>query len=378
MSTDQDVDCEFLSEESLSSLNFQQKILYADFWDEFLTFLREEGKNPDRYIGYEESNIRPMARRVHQVFVHYWKTERVILELTPDLADQFIACLDKGDITTKEGKEYSEGGKRKFKNALEAYFRFRDVEWKPEITFGDEEPAFDSDPFTRRERELLLNTALEYKSPPTYSNVSPEERDRWNAQIAQELGKPKEKVSPSDWEELKRSWKVASIISTALDAGWRAEMVGRLETVHLDRENEQIIIPAEVAVKNDRKWSVQLSTRSVKILQQWLPERSNNLKYDETTALWLNREGNRYDSKNLNDLLRNLMEEAGIDANGRKLTWHSIRHSTGMYVYDRERDLGIVAEILRHKSLEAARKYAHPTPETKKDVIESIQGGGAR
>ncbi|MFB6196822.1 MAG: tyrosine-type recombinase/integrase, partial [Halobacteriaceae archaeon] len=98
---------------------------------------------------------------------------------------------------------------------------------------------------------------------------------------------------------------------------------------------------------------------------------------DETTALWLNRERNRYNSKNLNDLLQNLMEEAGIDANGRKLTWHSIRHSTGMYVYDRERDLGIVAEILRHKSLEAARKYAHPTPETKKDVIESIQGGGA-
>jgi hypothetical protein len=46
-----------------------------------------------------------------------------------------------------------------------------------------------------------------------------------------------------------------------------------------------------------------------------------------------------------------------------------------MYVYDRERDLALVAEILRHKSLDAARKYAHPTPETKRDVIEGIQGG---
>jgi hypothetical protein len=103
----------------------------------------------------------------------------------------------------------------------------------PPITFGTEEPSFDSDPFTRRERELLLNTALDYRSPPSYSNVTPEERDRWNAQLAQYLGKPKEEVSPDDWEELQRTWKFASIISTALDAGWRAKLVERLETIIL-------------------------------------------------------------------------------------------------------------------------------------------------
>jgi site-specific recombinase XerD len=70
------------------------------------------------------------------------------------------------------------------------------------------------------------------------------------------------------------------------------------------------------------------------------------------------------------------MEEAGIEANGRNLTWHSIRHSTGMYVYNQHKDLELVAEILRQKSLQAAKRYAHPTPETKRDVIESIQGGG--
>ena len=48
-----------------------------------------------------------------------------------------------------------------------------------------------------------------------------------------------------------------------------------------------------------------------------------------------------------------------------------------MYIYDQKRDLALVAEILRHKSLESARKYAHPTPEMKTDVLEAIQGGAA-
>jgi site-specific recombinase XerD len=69
------------------------------------------------------------------------------------------------------------------------------------------------------------------------------------------------------------------------------------------------------------------------------------------------------------------MDEAGIEAENRTLTWHSIRHSTGMYVYNQERDLSLVAEILRHKSLESARKYAHPTPETKRNIVENLHGG---
>mgnify|MGYP000132657861 CR=1 FL=1 len=148
-----------------------------------------------------------------------------------------------------------------------------------------------------------------------------------------------------------------------------------METVHPDPENGQINNPPEIAVKNDQKWESMLSTRSVRIPEHWLSERSNKPKYDDTGALWLNRKGNRYDSRNPNDLLRNLMDDAGIEPNGRKLTWHSIRHSTGMYVFDQTGNLAYVAEILRHKSLEAAKTYAHPTPESQKDVVEEIQGG---
>jgi integrase len=299
MGEDTEPEFEFLSEESVSSLNFQQKVLYSELWSELIEWLRTEGKKPERNVGYKESNVRPVARRIHQSFNYAWERDRLVLELTPELATRFVEDLQQDEFTRKDGKPYEENSKRKFKQALEAYFRFTDQDWEPGIAFSDETPSFNSDPFNRRERELLLNGALEYQSPPSYSNLSPEERDRTKARLAQILGKPKEDITRSDWEELRRNWKYPSLISTSLDAGWRAEMVGRLQLSHLDLANGQIIIPADVAVKNDKKWTVTPSERSIRILEKWLDQRVTNTKYDDSDNLWLNRNGNSYDSGNL-------------------------------------------------------------------------------
>ncbi|GGI95264.1 hypothetical protein GCM10008995_01800 [Halobellus salinus] len=375
MSADSEIQFEYLSSESVSALNYQQQVLYSELWDDLIAYLRTQGKTPERGIGYEDSGIRPRVRRIHQVFEYAWNQDRLVLELTPEVADEFVNGLLEDTITKNNGEAYKRGSKRKLVNALESYFRFADTEWEPEVGFRDTAPAYASDPYNKRERGLLLNASFDYQSPPSYSNVLPEERDAWNAYLAQLLEKPKDEVSPDDWKALKTSWKYPALISTTLDAGWRAGMVGRLQTAFIDLDNGQIVIPAEVAIKNNERWKDELTTRSVKLLEKWLAQRSNKAKYDDSDHIWLNRKGNPYNSASLNDLLDSLMDAAGIEANGRKLTWHSIRHSTGMYVYDQERDLEMVAEILRHKSLEAARKYAHPTPEAKTEVLEDIQGG---
>jgi len=372
--SDRDLDFEFLDPDSLTELNYQQTVLYQDLWTNLIEFLRQKGKNPKRNRGFAESNIRPIARRIHQAHQYCWTEEIVFVELSPCHADEFVDALNDDEVVNKWGNEYSEGSKRKFTEALESYFDYLGEEWKPEINFSNTESSIGSDPFILREREQLLKAASEYKSPPTYKNVSPEERDRWNAHLAQYLGIPKEDVGPADWEELQQNWKFPSLISTALDCAWRAEMVGRLETHLVNLQTAQINIPPEYAVKNDKEWTSELSKRSTLLLKRWFEQRANKPKYDDVDHIWLNRKGNPYNSKTLNTLLDNLMEEAGIEANGRKLTWHSIRHSTGMYVYNQEKDLELTAEILRNASLEATRRYAHPTPEVKTDVIESIQG----
>lgn len=216
---------------------------------------------------------------------------------------------------------------------------------------------------------------MENDSPPNYKNLSPEERERWKIYLAQKLGKPKGDISRDNWEELRQGWKIPSLVSAAQDGGMRAALIGRLTTDLVDLNAGQIAVPPEVAVKNDSSWQIELSNKSITLLEKWLEQRANKPKYDSSQKIWLNRNSNPYNSYTLNHLLSNLIEEAGIDQGERKLTWHSIRHSTGMYVYDEERDLALVAEILRHESLESAKQYAHPTPELKKDVVSSINGG---
>lgn len=369
-------DVEFLGDESLDQLTPKELALFIEIWETFLEFLRTEGKNPKRNVGYAESNVRPLARRVHQVHSHFWDQGRKILTLSSEHADEFVETLNDDQILNRSGEPYSEGSKRKFTQALEAHLRFQGVDWDPPITFSDNPgKSIGSAPFTKFEREKLFETSLNYLSPPSYSNVSPSERDRWNIYLAQLLGKPKDNIGPDDWESLQHNWKIPSLISTGLDIGPRAELVKRLSVDCVRVESGEIHIPADIAVKNDRSWTNQLSARSVTVLEKWLAQRKNISKYDNSDHIWLNRKGNPYNSATLNDLLAGLIEEAELNPDGRKLTWHSIRHSTGMYVYDETQDLEAVAEILRHATLESARKYAHPTPESQKEVVESLQGG---
>lgn len=378
MTAIEDLDFEFLGADSLSHLNYQQAILYRDQWTDLLNYLRQKGKNPKRNRGFSESNIRPIARRIHQGHQFAWDIDPIKTTLSPNQADQFIDALNKDTVRNSDGEPYAEGSKRKFRQALETYFDFREIDWNPDIKFSEDHSTFASDPFTLSEREQLLNASFEYQSPPLYCNVSPDERDRWNTHLAQVLGKSKQSIGPSDWEDLQHCWKIPSLISTSLDCGWRAAMVGRLETSLVNIGEGRIKIPPNIAVKNDSHWDADLSSRSENMLRRWFEQRGNRTKYDSSDHIWLNRKGNPYASNTLNDLLSNLIDIADINTQGRRLTWHSIRHSTGMYVFDQKKDLELVAEILRHATLEAARKYAHPTSETKKDVIESIQGDRAQ
>ncbi len=301
---------EYLSGESLENLNQQQRKLFVEVWEEILNYLREEGKDPERRIGYEDSSVRPMARRIFQVFEHFWETSQIVYELTPKHADRFIEQLVNNRVRTSGGKEYSQSSKRKFVDALNTYFDFVGKEWSSNISFTDEKPALGSDPFRKEERIQLLNASMKYDSPPNYKNVSPEERARWQQYLAQKLGKRKDDITPDDWTQIRRSWKFPSLISSAQDGAMRAALIERLTTDLLDLEANRIKIPPEVAVKNDSSWEIELSQRSTSLLNKWLSQRANKPKYDGSDKLWLNREGNPYCSQTLNPLLQKLVDQA--------------------------------------------------------------------
>lgn len=95
-----------------------------------------------------------------------------------------------------------------------------------------------------------------------------------------------------------------------------------------------------------------LLPKTVKILERWLEQRENKTKYDGRDELWLNRQGNPYNSGSLNTLLGNLCEEAEIDQKNRRMVWYSFRHSLGTHMTD-EGNLAQANEQMRHKSLQS-------------------------
>lgn len=117
-------EAEFLSSDKLGPLSHKKRILFVDHWDEILEFIRTRGKCPTKGVGYAESNIRPIARRIFQAFEFTWAQDRTSLELSPEQADRFVDALNEDRITPKRGDTYSQGSKRKFVDALRVYFRF--------------------------------------------------------------------------------------------------------------------------------------------------------------------------------------------------------------------------------------------------------------
>jgi integrase len=264
---------------------------------------------------------------------------------------------------------------RKTRDALVNFFQWQACErggepWDPDIDI-DESRGDRPDPFSKQERELLRTTALEYDSIPGYNDLSPEERSRWKAHLAQKLGKPKAEVTPDDWQRASQSWKVPSLIMAALDAGLRPIEIERSTVDWLRLDKQVLHIPKEHAAKNRDHWEPALTDRTCGALERWLRERETRRKYDDSDAIWLTRQGNPYSSSSLNYLLERLLEEMDIQTENRRLCWYSIRHSTGMYLAT-DGDLSEAREQLRHSNPETTMQYARPPPEERRDTLDGI------
>lgn len=165
-------------------------------------------------------------------------------------------------------------------------------EWEPPVSFSDS--SGDSKPrdyLTRDERKKVQEAALEYGSIPGYNDLSPEARDRWKAHLAQRFEKPKEEVSPEDWDRA-NGWKIPSLVWTGLDAGLRPIEVERAVVSWVDVQNGVLRIPKEESSKNTENWVVGLQDRTAEMLTRWIEERKMYEKYDNTDTLWLTRESN--------------------------------------------------------------------------------------
>jgi site-specific recombinase XerD len=350
-------------------LNKRQLLDYRSQREDCLEWLLTVGKNPEKAEGYAFQTVSNRAYRMDMFYRWVWKQENgYTADVMPNHADDWLEYLAR--------LEKSNAHKDNCRKAVRMLFKWRHHEygiekWEPKLSFsttgGTTAPR---DYLTKQERSKIREAALEYGSIPDYNNLDPQERSRWKAYLAQRFEKPKSEISPVDWERA-NGWKIPSLVWVSLDAGLRPIEVERAVIAWADPMNGVLRIPKEDSSKNEDNWLVSLQDRTAEILGRWLREREAYMMYDDTDALWLTRQGNRYQSATLRHVLNRLCEIAEIDTEHRQMSWYTIRHSTGTYM-TREEDLAAAQAQLRHKSPETTMRYDQVPIEDRRDALDRM------
>lgn len=356
------------AEATEQQLNPRELADYRDYKRQMLQWFLHFGKEPEQAEGYAEATVSQITYNIDKFYRWLWtEEERYTTQATPAHASEYMKQVIYED--------HSDGHKATVQKCLQRLFKYRrhefdeDVEWEPEYTFS-ESASQPKDYLTLDERQAIRDAAMEYGSIPSYNSLGPRERDEWKAYLAQRFEKPKDDIGEEDWKRA-NGWKIPSLVWTSLDAGLRPIEVERARVSWVDVENKMLRIPKEESSKNEGNWSVALTERTATALERWLGERSLYEQYEDTDALWLTKYGNPYQSQALRRILQRLCDIAGIDAENRRMSWYTIRHSVGTYM-TREEDLAAAQAQLRHKSAQTTMRYDQTPVEDRRSALDKM------
>lgn len=356
-------------EPSEKRLNGRQYLDYRSTREQCLEWLLTFAKDPEKAAGYARSTIKTRASRMDQFYRWVWDHEDgYTSNLTHEHADGYLRYLAHEDS--------SNAHKNACRKAVMMLYKWRHhqrgaEQWDPTLSFSRQNgSAAPRDFLTREERSKIRDASLEYGAVPDPTSVYGDERERWEAYLAQRFEKAKDELTADDWERA-NSWKIPSLVSTSLDAGLRPVEVERARTGWVDVDNEVLRIPREESSKVAENWTVGLQSQTATMLDRWLTQRSTRADYADTDTLWLTRECNPYRSAALRSVLHRLCEIAGISTENRTMSWYTIRHSTGTYMA-REEGLAAAQTQLRHKSPETTMKYDQAPVEDRQNALDRM------
>jgi len=272
-----------LTEEASKFLNPREEIAYKEHRRELAEWMLNLGKDPAKAEGYSYSTAKNRMNKLDLFYRWVWDEEqRFIQDLKIEHAEAWMRDLAKRDLKESTKCHYQKSVQTLFKWMREA--RNRDVEWEPEIEYSDPSTAYQPREYlTEEDRRKMREAAMSYGSVPHYNSLTPEERSRWKKHLAQRLQKPKEERGKKDFLQA-NSFKYASMIFTALDAGFRPVEIKRSNIRWFDPDNGVLRIPEEESSKSRENWIVALKPETVSILKKWKQERDTISKYDDRDA----------------------------------------------------------------------------------------------
>lgn len=328
---------------------------YKTWKTDFLEWLHHEGKKPETGDGYAEATLRQTHYKTDQIFQLLWNhTEGYTVSLTEDQADEIMLKL--GKYTDKSDSElliFTKVFKRIFR--YYNYEKGRQYDWEKPYSLSEPDVT-QRDYFKQDEFTALFEASMNRGGVRSYQNCTPEERESIKSLLAQRFEKPKDSVKKSDFRRA-NSFKIPSLVGTALDCGLRPIEVGRAKVDWVNFHTGMLDIPKEESTKNTDNWECALSERTLRCLEKWVDERERYEKYADSEKLWLNKVGNAYNSNSLNRLLNKLLEETEIEPAGRDLTWYSIRHGVATLWVESE-GVADARPQMRHKSKDTTLGYA--------------------
>lgn len=353
-----------------SRLEDRQHTDYQAYMQQMVDWLLNIGKNPDKAQGYSNYTVKTAVYQIDKFHRFIWDQveDGYTLQITTDHADQFMQHIAVKDWQQSYKASLQKSVKREMK-----YRKHRrgTQQWDPEISYYDSGSTHQPRDFlSKQERIQIREAALNYRSIPSYSNLTAQERDKWKAHLAQRFELPKTQVERKHWEQA-NSYKFPSLVWTSLDAGLRPIEVERAVTDWIDLENNVLRIPKKDSSKNTNNWVAALTDRTTTALEKWLEERSQHEKYDDRDEIWLTRRGNPYNSNSLSYLMKNLCDEAGISYENRDMTWYTIRHSVGTQM-TREEGLAATQTQLRHEDERTTMRYDQAPVEDRRDALDRM------
>lgn len=354
-----------------SLLNERQHVTYRAYREQFVHWLYEAAKAPQKDIGYAARTADRRSYRAAAFERWYFNQSGYSLAYEPAHADQYLC--------EREGRGLAETTLSHDQKALVNIFDYwhhrenRDRYEPDERYTSDGATYFTGDYLTRKERRALREAALEFGTIPHYSGVTPSERTEWNRYLAQRFGKPLTDIGPDDWDRA-NDMKIASLVMVSLDTGLRPCEVERSSVTWCDIRNERLTIPPEDAAKardDGRPWFPSLTSETTEVLAEWLRQREQYPKYEDRTELWLTRKGNPYQSQSLSRLMSRLADAADVPQENRQLTWYSIRRGLATGLIDVS-DLSTAQTQLRHKSPYSTIRYDQAPHKRRQDALRKL------
>jgi integrase len=166
-----------------------------------------------------------------------------------------------------------------------------------------------------------------------------------------------------EYKELKDR-KLHDIALIALQTGARASEIFNLKGQDIDFENELITLRD---TKNTETRYAPMTKDVKKMLKDRIPE-------DSSTYIFTDKDGEKI--KEVSNAFQRIVDRIGfnegVDDSRQRVVFHTCRHTFASWLAIQGTPLYTIAKLMGHKSIAMSERYAHLSPDHKKDAVNAV------